>query len=92
MVTEFKGKNDVYSVGDIVKTQDRKVLVVKDNEEENKVYLVLGTYDKENSKTVNIFLDKNYNLRTSGPYDIKEDNTICILKETVYDCCAEKKE
>ena len=76
---------------DIVKTKDGKVLVVKDSEKENKVYLVLGTYDKENSKTVNIFLDKNYNLRTSGPYDIKEDNTICILKETVYDCCAEKK-
>ena len=91
MEKELGDKSGVSSFGDIVKTQDRKVLVVKDNEEENKVYLVLGTYDKENSKTVNIFLDKNYNLRTSGPYDIKEDNTICILKETVYDCCAEKK-
>lgn len=91
MKKELGDKSGVSSFGDIVKTQDRKVLVVKDNEEENKVYLVLGTYDEEKGKTANIFLDKNYNLQTFGPYDIKEDNTICILMETVNDCCAEKK-
>ena len=74
MVTDFKGKNSVFSSGDIVKTNDGKLLVVKDSKKENKVYLVLGIYDEENEKTANIFLDKNYNLQTYGPYDIIEEN------------------
>ena len=85
MVTEFKGKNDVYSVGDIVKTQEGRVLVVKD-ETKNKVYLVLGKYDEENSKTANIFLDKNYKLQTSAPYDIEENNTICMMMSEESNC------
>ena len=74
MVTDFKGKNSVLSSGDIVKTNDGKLLVVKDSKKENKVYLVLGIYDEKNEKTANIFLDKNYNLQTYGPYDIIEEN------------------
>ena len=70
---------------DIVKTKDGKVLVVKDSENENKVYLVLGIYDK-NSKTANIFLDTNYKLQTSSPYDIEENNTIRVLMSTDEDC------
>ena len=62
-------------MGDIVKTKEGEVLVVKD-EIENKVYLVLGIYDEGNSKTANIFLDKNYNLQTSLPYNIEGNNTI----------------
>ena len=77
------------SFGDIVKTQDRKVLVVKDNEKENKVYLVLGKYDDGNSKTANIFLDKSYKLRISGPYDIEENNTIRVMIEQSLDCGGE---
>lgn len=82
MEEELKKKSGVSSVGDIVKTQDMKVLVVKDNEKENKVYLVLGTYDKGNSKTTNIYLDKSYKLRTSGPYDIEKNNTIHVMMST----------
>ena len=89
MEEELEKKSGVSFGDNIVKTKDGRVLVVKDKIK-NKVHLVFGIYDKH-SKTANIFLDKNYNLQTSGPYDIKEDNTICILKETVYDCCAEKK-
>ena len=62
---------------DIVKTKDGKVLVVKD-ENKNKVYLVLGIYDDNNSTTA-IFLDPKYKLQTSGPYDIEENNTIRIM-------------
>ena len=70
---------------DIVKTKDGKVLVVKDSENENKVYLVLGIYDK-NSKIANIFLDTNYKLQTSSPYDIEENNTIRVLMSKDEDC------
>ena len=70
---------------DIVKTKDGKVLVVKDSEKENKVYLVLGIYDK-NSKTANICLDTNYKLQTSSPYDIEENNTIRVVMSTDEDC------
>ena len=78
MVTEFRGKNSVFSIGDIVKTNDGRVLVVKDNEIGNKVYLVLGIYDDNNSTTANIFLNKNFKLQTSGSYYIEEKNTIRI--------------
>ena len=71
--------------GDIVKTKDGRVLVIKD-EIENKVYLVFGKYDKKNSKTANIFLDKNYKLQTSGPYDIEEDNTASVVIGTFPEC------
>lgn len=85
MENKLKVKSGVYSFGDILKTNDGKVLVVKDTKKENKVYLVLGIYDK-NSKTANIFLDKNYKLQTSGPYDIEEDNTIRVVMSTDEDC------
>ena len=78
MENKKKKKSSVSSGGDIVKTKDGRVLVVKD-ETKNKVYLVLGKYDEENSKTANIFLDKNYKLQTSGPCDIEENNTIHVL-------------
>ena len=77
LVLTFKGKNSVSFSGDIVKTKDGKVLVVKD-ENKNKVYLVLGIYDDNNSTTA-IFLDPKYKLQTSGPYDIEENNTIRIM-------------
>lgn len=82
---KLENKSVVSSWGDMVKTNDGKFLVVKDSKIENKVYLVLGKYDK-NSKTANIFLDKNYKLQTSSPYDIKENNTIHVMKYTDEDC------
>lgn len=86
MIEELNGKSCVSSGGDIVKTKDGRVLVVKDSKIKNKVYLVLGKYDEGNSKTDNIFLDKNYKLQTSGPYDIEENNTIRILIGGESDC------
>lgn len=90
MKNKLKDKSGGASVGDIVKTNDGKVLVVKDNEIEDKVYLVLGKYDKENSKTANIFLDKNFNLQTAGPYDIiEESKTASVAIVTGEDCGGE---
>ena len=63
---------------DIVKTKDGKVLVVKDSENENRVYLVFGKFDKD-KKTACIFLDTNYKLHTSGPYDIREENDTALV-------------
>ena len=86
-VKELEKKSGVSSDGDIVKTQDGKVLVVKDSEKENKVYLVLGKFDKGNRKTANIFLDKNCNLQTFGPYYIiEENNTASVEISTSPDC------
>ena len=86
MKKKLGDKSGVSSDGDIVKTKDGKVLVVKDSEKENKVYLVLGIYDKD-SKTANIFLDKNCNLQTFGPYYIiEENNTASVEISTSPDC------
>ena len=87
----LKKKSGACFVGDIVKTNDGKVLVVKDNEIEDKVYLVLGKYDEENSKTANIFLDKNFNLQTAGPYNIiydiiEENKTASVVIGTGKEC------
>ena len=88
MRKKLEGKSGMSYLEDIVKTQDGKVLVVKD-EKKNKVYLILGIYDK-NSKTYNIFLDKNYNLQTYGPYDIIEGNkTASVEISTKEDCGGE---
>ena len=84
MENELEKKSGVSFWDNIVKTKDGRVLVVKDKIK-NKVYLVFGIYDKD-SKTANIFLDKNYKLQTSGPYDIEENNTIHILIEGESNC------
>ena len=86
MVKELEGKSGGVYLGDIVKTQDGRVLVVKD-EIKDKIYLVLGKYDKGNSKTDNIFLDKNCNLQTSSLYDIiKEENIASVVIGAKEDC------
>ena len=87
----LKKKREACFVGDIVKTKKRKELDVKDSEKENKVYLVLGKYDEENSKTANIFLDKNFNLQTAGPYNIiydiiEENKTASVVIGTGKEC------
>ena len=90
MGIELAEKSGMDSRGDIVKTNDGKLLVVKDSKKENKVYLVLGIYDEENEKTANIFLDKNYNLQTYGPYDIiEENNTASVVIGAVEKCGGE---
>ena len=71
MENELEKKSGVSFSDNIVKTKDGRVLVVKDKIK-NKVYLVFGIYDKD-SKTANIFLDKNFNLQTAGPYNIIYD-------------------
>ena len=87
MKNELKNKSGVFFDGDMLKTQDKRVLVVKDSEKENKGHLVLGMSDKKNSKTTNIFLDKSYNLQTYGFYDIiKEDNTAYVVINASKDC------
>ena len=79
MKIELAVKSVVSSFGDIVKTKDGRVLVVKDSENENRVYLVLGKFD-QCKNTACIFLDKNYNLQTAGPYDIiEEKNTASVV-------------
>ena len=87
MKNELKNKSGVFFDGDMLKTQDKRVLVVKDSEKENKGHLVLRMSDKKNSKTTNIFLDKSYNLQTYGFYDIiKEDNTAYVVINASKDC------
>ena len=89
MVKELEGKSGGVYLGNIVKTKDGRVLVVKD-EIENEVYLVLGIHDKENSKTANILLDKNYNLQTFGPCKIiEENNTAYVDTKAQEDCGGE---
>ena len=86
MKEELEIKCGVSSVGDIVKTQEGKVLVVKDEIKDKVVYLVLGKYDEGNSKTA-IFLDLKYKLQTSGPYYIiEENNTASVEISTSPDC------
>lgn len=87
MEKKLKEKSGVPFDGYMVKTEDKRVLVVKDSEKENKGHLVLGMSDKKNSKTTNIFLDKDYNLQTYGFYDIiKEDNTAYVVINASPDC------
>ena len=85
MVQNFKDNNSKLSIGDIVKTEDGRVLVVKDSEIKDKVYLVLGIYDDNNSTTA-IFLDSKYKLQTSGPYEIEENNTIRMMMDKDSNC------
>ena len=89
MENELKYKSGVYYLGDIVKTKKGRVLVVKD-EIKNKVYLVLGIYDNVNSKTANIFLDKNYKLQTSSFYDIIEENNTACVKIGAEEYCGDE--
>lgn len=75
----------MFSTGDIVKSKDGRVLVVK-NEIKNKVYLVWGIYDKENGKTANICLDKNYKLQLSRSYDIIKKNNASVVIGIFSEC------
>ena len=89
MENELEKKSGVSFSDNIVKTKDGRVLVVKDKIK-NKVYLVFGIYDKD-SKTANIFLDKNFNLQTAGPYNIiydiiEENKTASVVIGTGKEC------
>ena len=92
MENELEKKSGVSFWDNIVKTKDGRVLVVKDKIK-NKVYLVFGIYDKD-SKTANIFLDKNFNLQTAGPYNIiydiiEENKTASVVIGTGKECGGE---
>ena len=92
MENELEKKSGVSFSDNIVKTKDGRALVVKDKIK-NKVYLVFGIYDKD-SKTANIFLDKNFNLQTAGPYNIiydiiEENKTASVVIGTGKECGGE---